>query len=74
MNLRLGPSLAVVGLLLGGCTIFSSPRDGAASAVAPAPTRPDPSAPRLAALDTRHFDVAPEHELIGTAQVVFARY
>jgi L,D-transpeptidase ErfK/SrfK len=74
MNLRLGPSLAVVALLLGGCTIFSSPRDGAASAVAPAPTRPDPSAPRLAALDTRHFDVAAEQELIGTAQVVFARY
>ena len=73
MNLRLGPSLAVVALLLGGCTLFSSPRD-AAPAAAPAPARPDPAAPRLEALDTRHFDVVAEQELVGTAQVIFARF
>jgi L,D-transpeptidase ErfK/SrfK len=74
MNLRFGPSLAVVALLLGGCTLFPSPRAATAPVAAPAPARPDPSAPRLAALDTRHFDVAAEQELVGRAQVIFARY
>lgn len=43
--------------------------------VAAAPTRPDPSAPRLAALETQHFTLASgEQELIGETQVLFARH
>jgi len=73
MNLRHGSSLAATALLLGGCTLLS-PRDATAPAAVEAPARPDPSAPRLAALDTRHFDVGADQELVGTAQVIFARY
>jgi L,D-transpeptidase ErfK/SrfK len=72
MNLRLGPSLAVV-VLLSGCTLLS-PRDDAASAAVDALPRPDPTAPRLAALETRHFAVAVGQDLIGQVQVIFARY
>jgi L,D-transpeptidase ErfK/SrfK len=72
MNLRLGPSLAVV-VLLSGCTPLS-PRDDAAPAAVDALPRPDPTAPRLAALETRHFEVAAGQDLIGQAQVIFARY
>jgi L,D-transpeptidase ErfK/SrfK len=72
MYLRHGLTLAVVALLLGGCTLFAS-RDVAPRAVE-APPRPDPTAPRFAALETRHFDLAAGQELVGATQVIFARY
>jgi L,D-transpeptidase ErfK/SrfK len=43
-------------------------------AQAAAPSRPDPAAPRLAPLETRHFELAPGQELIGATQVIFARH
>ncbi len=73
MSLRLGPSLAVVATLLGGCTLLSPPRE-AAGPVIEAPARPDPTAPRLAALETRHFELAADQELAGETQVIFARH
>ena len=60
--------------LLGGCTLLTPPREPAAPAVVAAPARPDPAAPRLAALETRHFELAPQQELVGETQVIFARY
>jgi L,D-transpeptidase ErfK/SrfK len=42
--------------------------------VVTAPAQPDPAAPRLAALETRHFALAPQQELVGETQVLFARY
>jgi L,D-transpeptidase ErfK/SrfK len=44
-----------------------------AAVIAP-PTQPNPAAPRLAALETRHFALAPQQELVGETQVLFARY
>ena len=61
--------------LLAGCTLLTSPRQPAAPAAAAiAPTQPNPAAPRLAALETRHFSLAPQQELVGETQVLFARY
>ncbi len=50
------------------------PREPAGPAAATAPAQPDPAAPRLAALETRHFELAPQQELVGETQVLFARY
>ena len=50
------------------------PREPAGPAAVQAPAAPDPQAPRLSALDTRHFELAPGQELIGETQVIFARY
>jgi L,D-transpeptidase ErfK/SrfK len=60
--------------LLAGCTLLTSPREPAAPAAAIAPAQPNPAAPRLAALETRHFALAPQQELVGETQVLFARY
>ena len=38
------------------------------------PVAPDPAAPRLAALETRHFALRRSDELVGETQVIFARY
>lgn len=62
--------------LLAGCT-FLMPAHEPAEPVAvtpPAPTQPNPAAPRLAALETRHIELAPQQEVIGETQVIFARY
>jgi L,D-transpeptidase ErfK/SrfK len=60
--------------LLGGCSLLTPPREPAAPAAVPAPTQPDPAAPRVASLETRHFELAPQQELVGETQVLFARY
>jgi L,D-transpeptidase ErfK/SrfK len=60
--------------LLGGCTLLMPPREVAEPVAVSAPARPDPAAPRLAALETRHFELAPQQELVGETQVIFARY
>ena len=60
--------------LLCGCSLLTAPRQAPVPVVAAAPAAPDPAAPRLAALDTRHFTLAPRDELVGETQVIFARY
>jgi L,D-transpeptidase ErfK/SrfK len=69
-------ALSAVSLLLGACIFI--PTDTPVEApplVAAPPRQPDPAAPRLAPLETRHFDlVAADQELVGETQVLFARY
>ena len=62
--------------LLGGCYVAHAGPAGARrpGAAVTAPARPDPAAPRLAALETRHFELAQGQELVGETQVIFARY
>ena len=59
--------------LLGGCTLLTPPREPAAPAVVQR-ALPNPSAPRLEALETRHFEIEPAQEVIGETQVIFARF
>jgi len=68
--------LSVVTLLLGGCSFLMTPQRSEAppAEVAVAPPTPDPSAPRLEPLDTRHFELKAGQEVVGTTQVIFARY
>jgi L,D-transpeptidase ErfK/SrfK len=61
-------------LLLGGCTLLKPPHETAAPAAAVAPVAPDPAAPRLPALETRHLTLAANQDLIGETQVIFARH
>lgn len=60
--------------LLGGCSLLTAPREPVAEVAAVQPARPDPAAPRLEALDTRHLEIDPKQEVIGETQVIFARY
>jgi L,D-transpeptidase ErfK/SrfK len=61
--------------LLGGCSLLTPrPRETASPAVVEVPAVPDPKAPRLAALETRHVELAEGQELIGETQVIFARH
>jgi L,D-transpeptidase ErfK/SrfK len=60
--------------MLGGCVFMPTE-----TAVAPAPVAvvrgPDPAAPRLAPLETRHVALAaPGQDLIGETQVLFSHY
>jgi L,D-transpeptidase ErfK/SrfK len=66
--------LAATAWLLGGCSFLMPPRDTAAPVVREAPPAPNPAAPRLAAVETRHFELAEGQELVGETQVLFARY
>ncbi len=59
--------------LLGGCSLLTAPREPA-SPVAVATKGPDPKAPRLAAVETRHVELAKGQDLIGETQVLFARH
>jgi L,D-transpeptidase ErfK/SrfK len=61
--------------LLGGCTLLTSqPREVAPAMVAPISV-PDPRAPRLAPLETRHFVLADgKQEIVGETQILFTRY
>jgi L,D-transpeptidase ErfK/SrfK len=60
--------------LLGGCSLLMPPHKPAAPAAVTAPAAPNPASPRLAALETRHFELAASQEVIGETQVIFARY
>jgi L,D-transpeptidase ErfK/SrfK len=61
--------------LLGGCSLLTQQSEPVAPPVVVAvPARPDPAAPRLEALESRHFALAPQQELVGETQVIFARY
>ncbi|HEY9182620.1 MAG TPA: hypothetical protein VIQ99_05440, partial [Gammaproteobacteria bacterium] len=67
--------LFAVTLLLGGCSFLMTPQKAEGPpAQAAVPNDPDPAAPRLAPLDTRHFELAPGQEVIGATQVIFARH
>ena len=59
---------------LAGCTLLTPPNEPTAPVAVIAPARPDPAAPRLEALETRHFELAPQQQLVGETQVLFARY
>jgi L,D-transpeptidase ErfK/SrfK len=59
--------------LLGGCSLLTAPREPTSPAVVAA-KGPDPKAPRLAAVETRHVELAKGQELIGETQVLFARH
>lgn len=55
--------------------VLSTPQPAEAPAVVVVPTQPDPSAPRLPKLETRHVALASaDQQLVGEIQVVFARY
>src|SRR5689334_4142318 len=71
----LGRALALVALACGfaGCSTLTSKGAAPPPSVA-VPTRPDPSAPRLAALQTRQFALSAGQEIVGETQVLFARY
>ncbi len=61
--------------LLGGCSLLMPPVEAANPVpIVAAPPVPNPTAPRLAALETRHVELAPNQELVGETQVIFARY
>jgi L,D-transpeptidase ErfK/SrfK len=66
--------LGAAAALVGGCSLLSPPRDSALPVVVEAPAVPDPKAPRLAVVETRQFELAPEQEVVGETQVIFARY
>jgi L,D-transpeptidase ErfK/SrfK len=76
LGAALRPSLCIAAAasLLGGCSLLTAPRAPVTAAAAPAAIAPDPTAPRLAALDTRHFELAPSQELVGETQIIFARH
>ncbi len=65
--------LGAAAWLLGGCSLLTSPREIEAPAAA-VPVAPDPAAPRLAALETRHLTLDVADEVVGETQVIFARY
>jgi L,D-transpeptidase ErfK/SrfK len=61
-------------LLLGGCVSLSREPEAAPEPV-PVVRAPDPAAPRLAPLETRHVLLSsPKDELIGETQVLFSHY
>src|SRR5690349_13067008 len=59
--------------LLGGCSLLTAPRPAAAPAVVEA-KGPDPKAPRLVPLETRHVELAKGQDLVGETQLIFARH
>ena len=59
--------------LLGGCSLLTAPRQATAPVVLEA-KGPDPKAPRLAAVETRHVELATGQDLVGETQVIFARH
>ena len=59
--------------LLGGCSLLTGPRQAATPAVLET-KGPDPKAPRLAAVETRHIELAKGQDVIGETQVIFARH
>ena len=71
----LGRTLAFVALAsaFAGCSLLTANRVAPPPTVE-VPTQPDPNAPRLAALETRHVTLDTGQELVGETQVLFARY
>ena len=59
--------------LLGGCSLLTGPQQAPTNTVLET-KGPDPKAPRLAALETRHVELAKGQDLVGETQVIFARH
>ncbi len=66
--------LAATASWLGGCSLLMPPQGSVGPPVVEAPPAPNPAAPRLAPVETRHFELAAGQELVGETQVLFARY
>lgn len=68
--------LAAAGLaVLSGCAFIPSAVEPVADTALPSVAGPDPTADRLPSLETRHFELASDDQiLIGEPQVVFTRY
>jgi L,D-transpeptidase ErfK/SrfK len=61
-------------VLLGGCVFMPAVDQLGRETAATAAAAPDPQAPRLPSLETRHIDLqSDEQEVIGELQVMFAR-
>jgi L,D-transpeptidase ErfK/SrfK len=61
--------------LLAGCSLLTqAPRGEVPPPVVAETKGPDPKAPRLAVLETRHLELTKGQELIGETQLIFARY
>jgi L,D-transpeptidase ErfK/SrfK len=75
-----GVALFVPPLVVAGCVFVPrldvpEPTAATVAEADSAPAMPDPDAPRLPALETRHFELADsDQDLIGEVQVVFTRY
>ncbi len=72
--LRKSICLGAAAGLLSACSLLTPPRDSALPVVVEVPAAPDPQAPRLAVVESRHFEVGPKQELVGETQVIFARH
>jgi L,D-transpeptidase ErfK/SrfK len=67
--------LTAAAIVLGGCSFMKAPPEPAAApVVVTVPSTPDPAAPRLEPLESRHYEIGPDQELIGATQVIFSRY
>jgi L,D-transpeptidase ErfK/SrfK len=73
--LRMSVWFGAAAWLLAGCSLLTSaPRGEVPAPVVVEAKGPDPKAPRLAVLETRHLELAKGQELIGETQLIFARY
>lgn len=72
---RQSTSFALAACTLAGCSFLMPPsEEPAAPVVVAAPVAPNPTAPRLEPLETRHMQIQPSQEVVGETQVIFARY
>src|SRR5262245_11191171 len=60
--------------LLAGCSLLTAPREVPPAPVVVEAKGPDPKAPRLAPIESRHVELAKGQELIGETQLIFAHY
>jgi L,D-transpeptidase ErfK/SrfK len=80
VNARAVGHVALCGVLLGslsGCAFLLPVEPSTEQAVAAPepPAAPNPAAPRLTPLDTRHFTLASaDQDMVGETQVLFSRY
>jgi len=72
--LRTSLWFGAVAWLLGGCSLLTAPHQAPTAPVVVEPKGPDPKARRLAAVETRHLELAKGQEVIGETQLIFARY
>jgi L,D-transpeptidase ErfK/SrfK len=73
LEVGLGAAAALLLASLGGCTL--APKAAPPEPVVAAPVGPNPQAPRLPAIESRHYELATAgQEIVGETQVLFARY
>jgi L,D-transpeptidase ErfK/SrfK len=66
--------LSLSGLSLSAGCVFMPLAESEPQAAAPVEAVPDPRAPRLPALESRHFRIAPDQDVLGEPQVLFTRH